>query len=205
MSADRGRSPIEFWFSFGSPYAYFGALQIEALAARHGREVLWRPFVLGPAFKQTGMGPLTRQPMRGEYALRDWARLARLHQVPFVLPANFPVEPLPAGRMFYAVDSEDPAAAKRLAVSLVRAFFGQGLDIADAETAAGVGEAQGLDRSRLAAAAGDQRWKDALRARTDEALSKGVFGAPFVLVDGEPFWGADRLAMVEQWLARGGW
>ena len=51
----------------------------------------------------------------------------------------------------------------------------------------------------------DPVWKDALRARTDEALAKGVFGAPFVIVDGEGFWGSDRLAMVEQWLQRGGW
>ena len=68
---------LEFWFDFSSPYAYFGALDIEALAAKHKRRVLWRPFLLGAAFKTTGMQPLINMPMRGDYARRDWARLAR--------------------------------------------------------------------------------------------------------------------------------
>lgn len=84
-------APIEFFFDFASPYAYFAAHRIDAIAAKHGREVEWRPFMLGAAFKATGMMPLTEQPLRGDYARRDWDRLARRMNLPFVLPERFPI------------------------------------------------------------------------------------------------------------------
>lgn len=197
--------PIEFWFSFGSPYSYFAALQIDALAARHGRRVDWRPFVLGVAFKRSGMAPLVQQPMRGEYAMKDWERLGRLHRVPYAFPSRFPIDSLAPSRMYYALEQEDAQRAHELARLFFKSYFGEDIDISDAQTAAKLGATLDLDEAWLLAAAADRVWKDALRARTDEALAKGVFGAPFVIVDGEGFWGCDRLPMVEQWLQRGGW
>ena len=81
-------TPIEFWFDFASGYAYFAALEIEALAERHSRTVAWRPFTLGAAFKVTGAQGLSRTPLKRDYARRDWQRLARLKGVPFNLPEN---------------------------------------------------------------------------------------------------------------------
>ena len=81
MSATQGGSSIEFWFDFASGYAYFAALEIEALAERHGRSVLWRPFTLGAAFKVTGAQGLSHTPLKGEYARHDWQRLARLRRL----------------------------------------------------------------------------------------------------------------------------
>ena len=86
MNTTQGPAPIEFWFDFASGYAYFAALEIEALAGRNGRSVLWRPFTLGAAFKVTGAQGLSRTPLKGEYARRDWQRLARLKGVVFNLP-----------------------------------------------------------------------------------------------------------------------
>jgi 2-hydroxychromene-2-carboxylate isomerase len=95
MSEARQRSgaPIEFWFDFASGYAYFAALEIEALAERHSRTVAWRLFRLGAAFKVTGAQGLSRTPLKRDYARRDWQRLARLKGVLFCamirLPASF--------------------------------------------------------------------------------------------------------------------
>jgi 2-hydroxychromene-2-carboxylate isomerase len=196
---------VEFWFDLSSPYAYFAMHAIDGLAARHGRTVLWRPFLLGVAYQVTGMQPLTAQNLRGDYARRDWLRLARLQGVPFVLPEDFPMRTQAAARMVYAIGAEDPERAAALVRALFRAAFGEGAEIGRAEIAADVGTALGLDRAELLAVADDPRWKAALRERCDEAVSKGIFGSPFVIVDGEPFWGADRLPMVDLWLTRGGW
>lgn len=196
---------MEFWFDLSSPYAYFAAEEVEAVASRHCRRVAWRPFLLGVAYQRTGMKPLTDQDLRGVYAQRDWARLARLRGLPFMLPARFPMRTQGAARMVYAVEAEHPGQGAALSRGLLRAAFGQGAEIDEVEVAAQVGLGISLDPARLVSAAGDPYWKAVLRDRCDEAIEKGVFGSPFFIVDGEPFWGADRLPMVDQWLARGGW
>ncbi|MBZ9676889.1 2-hydroxychromene-2-carboxylate isomerase [Mesorhizobium sp. ES1-1] len=197
--------PIEFWFEFCSPYAFFAAPQIIDIAQRHGRSIAWRPFLLGPVLKVTGMSPLPGQKLRGEYALRDWQRLARLHGVGFSLPKLFPFPSLAPARMTYAIESIDPEKAGLLASHLLSALFERSEDIGDIAVSARLGAEIGLDAAVLADAARDRCWKDMLRMKTDEAISRGIFGSPFVLVDGEGFWGSDRMAMIDLWLSRGGW
>lgn len=197
---------IEFWFDLSSPYAYFASLEIDQLAERHGRTVLWRPFLLGVLFQVTGSAPLTEQPMKGDYVKRDWARLARLAGVPFMLRDDFPSRTQVAARMILAI--EEAAGAQRagqFAKMLFRTLFADGLDIGDATVATAVAAEMGLDACALDAAARDPRWKTELRHRCDQARTRGIFGAPWFVVNGEPFWGADRLPMLEQWLANGPW
>ena len=198
-------SPIEFWFDFSSPYAYFAAHSIEEIAQRHGRTLVWRPFLLGVAFRATGMMPLIQIPLRGDYARHDWARLARLMNVPFQLPEKHPIAALAASRMFYWIEHQNAAQAAAFARGVFHAYFAEGIDIADVENVAEIGVGCGFERADLVAAAADPALKERLRAETDEALGRGIFGSPFVIVDGEPFWGVDRLPMVEEWLRRGGW
>lgn len=198
-------SPIEFWFDFSSPYGYFASHDIEALAARHGRGVAWRPFLLGAAFRTTSMAPLVDQPLRGEYARRDWQRLARLKGVPFYLPAVFPVSGVLASRIFYFVEATDVPTAVAFAKAAFDALFVDGRDISEPAAAMAIGSELGLDGEALVRAAATPEAKTTLRARTDEALERGIFGSPFFVVDGEPFWGSDRLAMLDEWLTRGGW
>lgn len=199
-------APIEFWFEFSSPYAYFAALEVDALAARCGRSVVWRPFLLGVLFRKTGMAPLTQQPLRGQYARRDWARLARRRGAPFQLPAGFPVRTLAPARAIYAIDATAGSqAAGDLAIAFFKALYGDGKDISDPQVAADIGERCGVARADLLEAMEAAVWSDVLRARTAEAERRGIFGSPWVFADGEPFWGADRLPMVEEWLRRGGW
>src|SRR5215471_10385039 len=141
----QGQAPLEFWFDFASGYAYFAALEIEALAERHGRGVLWRPFTLGAAFKVTGAQGLSRPPLKREYEWRDWQRLARLKGVPFNLPADHPKVGLPAIRAFYAVDRKDTTAAARLAKHMILGYFQDGLDTDDPQAIARLASALGLD------------------------------------------------------------
>src|SRR5262245_1955468 len=122
---------IEFWFDFASGYAYFAALEIDRLAERHGRNVLWRPFTLGAAFKVTGVQGLSRTPLKRDYARRDWQRLARLKGVPFSLPENHPRTGLPAIRAFYAVERTDAKIAAALAKRMITGYFQDGLDTDD--------------------------------------------------------------------------
>jgi 2-hydroxychromene-2-carboxylate isomerase len=199
------RAPVEFWFDFSSPYAFFAAREIDAVAARHGRAVTWRPFLLGVAFRTTRMAPLTEQPMRGDYGRRDWDRLARLKDIPFRFPTTFPVSGVAATRMFYAIERTDPAAARGFALAAFDALFLHDRDIGAPAIAAEAGAAMGLEPQALVAAAADPEVKELARVRVDEAMARGIFGAPFFIADGEPFWGWDRLPMLDEWLARGGW
>ena len=197
-------APIDFYFEFASPYAYLAADRLEALAAAHGRAVTWRPIMLGAAFKRSGMQPTMHQPLRREYFLRDVARFARLLGLPFTQPAAMPVNSLAAGRAYYWVAETDPDLARRLARALLGAHWAEGRDIGPPEAVADVAGGLGLDPAQLLEAVADPRIKQRLRDETEAALERGVFGSPFVVIDGEPFWGADRLDQVERWLG-GGW
>lgn len=204
-SAAATPQPIEFWFDFTSPYAYFASIEVESVAARHGRAVTWRPFLLGAAFKTTGMQALTKTPMRGDYARHDWARLARRLGAPLAFPAVHPALTVAAGRAFLWLEAAQPELAVPFARAIFAAHFGRGEDIGETERVLAIAAAEAADRGRLAEALDSADLKDRFRARTESALARGVFGSPFFFVDGEPFWGADRLPMIDEWLSRGGW
>lgn len=198
-------APIDFYFEFASPYGYLASTQIDALAERHGRAVAWHPIMLGAAFKETGARPLMQTPLKGPYLLHDVPRFARLLGVPLALPPVMPMNSLVASRACVWVEEDDPAQAKRLAKALFHAHWGEGRDLGAPEAVADVAAGLGIEREALLAAVADQRIKDRLREQTQAAIERGVFGSPFVFVDNEPFWGADRLAQVDAWLTRGGW
>lgn len=198
-------TPIDFYFDFSSPYGYFAAERIDALAARYGRTVNWHPVLLGVVFKQTGMAPLTQIPVKGEYSKRDFSRTARLMKIPFVMPTVFPIASQAPARIMLWIAGHNAEAAKAYAKVAYRAFFSEGFDISRPETAAALAAGLGHDRGAAMAAIDDPHWKAALKSEVDQAMAQGVFGSPFVIVDGEPFWGADRLAMIEEWLKTGGW
>jgi 2-hydroxychromene-2-carboxylate isomerase len=198
-------APIDFYFEFASPYGYLASTQIDVFAERHGRTVAWHPIMLGAAFKQTGARPLMQTPLKGPYLLHDVPRFARLLGVPLTLPPVMPMNSLAASRACVWLEETDVGQAKRLAQALFHAHWGEGRDLGQPDAVADVAAGLGIDRTDLLAAVADQRIKDRLKAQTEAAIERGVFGSPFIFVDGEAFWGADRLAQVEAWLARGGW
>lgn len=197
--------PIDFYFDFSSPYGYLAAERIEAVIAPFERDIRWRPILLGAAFKETGGQPLIAQPMKGDYARHDLARLARFQGVPFVIPDVFPVATVRAARGFYWLSDRDPAAAVTFAKAIYRAYFGDGRNISKPEVVDGIAAGLGHDADEFAAGVSTPEIKERLRAEVAASIERGVFGSPFMIVDGEPFWGADRFWMVKRWLKSGGW
>lgn len=198
-------TPIEFYFDFSSPYGYLGAQRIDRIAAEFGRTVIWRPILLGVIFKITGQSPLVSQTLRGPYAARDMARSARKLGVRFALPQGFPFSSVYMCRVFYWLDGQDPDAAKAYARAVYSAAFAEGRVVAEAPAAAELAVTLGHDRAAVLAGMQDAAVKERLRREVQQAMDKGVFGSPFVIVDGEPFWGSDRLPEVREWLQTGGW
>ena len=198
-------SPIEFFFDFSSPYGYLAAQRVGDLAAEHDRDVIWRPFLLGVVFKTTGAQPLLNVPMKGDYARRDLVRSARLFEIPFTVPKTFPFMSVAACRAFYWLDETDPDAAIDLAAALYDQAFGKGKSISEPKDVAQVAAKLGHDRAAVTEALQNPRIKDRLKSEVDSAIKKGVFGSPFFIVDGESFWGYDRMEDVGLWLETSGW
>jgi 2-hydroxychromene-2-carboxylate isomerase len=197
---------IDFYFDFSSPYGYLGSEKVEAMAARHGRSVDWHPVLLGIIFKQTGAAPLTMVPLKGDYSRRDMPRSARFHGVSdFRMPSNFPIPSQAPSRIVLWQKQRDAALAATVVHALYRAFFVDDVDISMPDNAVAVAAKCGVDAAAARAAIDDPAVKDALRQANDQAIARGVFGSPFIIVDGEPFWGIDRFDQVERWLATGGW
>jgi 2-hydroxychromene-2-carboxylate isomerase len=198
-------TPIEFYFDFSSPYGYLASRRIDALAAKYGRQVAWRPILLGLVFKHTGAVPLVNIPLKGDYSRRDVLRSAAFHDIPFNFPKTFPFSSKVAGRAFYGLEASDAEQARTLAQAVFHAYFVDGKDVVQPMQVAEAAEVFGLEKERVLAAIEDPAADTRLRSVTDEAIGKGVCGSPFILIDGEPFWGNDRFDQMERWLETGGW
>src|SRR5262245_14791409 len=198
-------SPVDFYFDFSSPYGYFASHKIDALAAKYRREVKWRPYLLGVVFKTTGGQPLPSIPIKGPYHLRDILRTAKYLGVKYRHPSVFPISSVSACRAFYWMDARDPKRAKELAKALYAAYFLDDVDISSADKVVSVAAKSGASADEVRAGMGDQAIKDRTKVEVDNAIAVGAFGSPYIVVDGEPFWGSDRLDQIEKWLATGGW
>jgi 2-hydroxychromene-2-carboxylate isomerase len=199
------KSPISFYFDFASPYGYLAAEMIEEFAARHGRTVNWCPMLLGAVFKATGGKPLTEQAMKSEYSIRDFRRSAAYYGVEYKTPSTFPIATVNTCRAALWMQEKHPAHAKKFMLELYRAYFRGDKDIGKLDVIGDVAKALGYDADEVIAAAQTEDIKAKLKAAVDDAMAKNVFGSPFFIVDGEPFWGADRLPMIEKWLTKGAW
>jgi 2-hydroxychromene-2-carboxylate isomerase len=197
--------PIDFYFDFSSPYGYFATTCIDDIASKYGREVTWRPILLGAIFKVTGAVPGPMVPLRGDYVQRDFVRGSAYYGIPYKTPTVFPASTQAAARAFYWLNATDPAAAKKLASAYYKAYFVDDINISDPVQAVAVAAKAGHDAAKVEAAINDPTVKEKLKAATDDAIANKVFGSPFMIVDGEPFWGMDRMDQFEKWLKTGGW
>ena len=196
--------PIDFHFDFSAPYGYLMSERIDALAARFDRKVRWKPMLLGVVYKQLDSQPLPSIPMKGPYSLHDIRRSARHLGIALTIPAAFPVATQHAARAYYWLHGQDCAMARAFAHAVFRAYFVDGRDISNKDVVVALAAAVGADADACALALDDDAVKQRLKDACGEALAAGVFGSPYVVIDGEPFWGVDRLAQIERWLAEGG-
>jgi 2-hydroxychromene-2-carboxylate isomerase len=196
--------PIDFYFDFSSPYGYLASEKIDDLAARHNRKVRWQPILLGVIFKRTGGAPLTTLPLKGEYSLHDFRRSARFLDVPYTHPETFPLATQHAARTYYWLHDQDCETARAFAHGVFRALYRDGRNISDLDVVLELAARQGADRDTLLEALNGPALKERLREECEAAFAKGVFGSPYIIVDGEPFFGADRLPQIERWLTSGG-
>ena len=195
------RPAIDFYFDFSSPYSYIASEWIEAVAARHGRAVHWHAILLGATFQAAELKSPVSHPLKREYSLRDFARSARFAGVPMEMPGKFPIPTQNAARVFWwLADTQSAEAAVAWAHAGLRAYFTQGVDLSDAAALRALLQASGIDAAAAEAAYTDALWKERLKRENDAAIAAGIFGAPFFIVDGEPFWGNDRRAQLEAWL-----
>jgi 2-hydroxychromene-2-carboxylate isomerase len=196
-------APIEFWFDLSSPYSYIASHWIGPLAQRHGRTVDWKPLLLGAAFKATGLPVLVDTPLKGGYSRRDFERSARFAGVPYRQPEPFPISTVLAARGVLWLQRTAPALAEPFIHAAFRAYFVDNHDLSEPRELARIAGDARIDAAAFAAAVQQPELKDALRKHMDAALARGVFGAPYIVIDGEPFWGNDRQSQVERWLASG--
>lgn len=184
---------LEFWFEFASTYSHPAAQRIEARAAEHGVTLVWRPFLLGPIFADQGWtdSPFNLYPAKGRYMWRDVERVCAARGVPWRKPSRFPRNGLLAARTTLA--AIDETWLPELVRALYRANFAEDREIGDREVVAEVLGSLGQDAERWLARAGDPDTKRRLREQTDRARDLGIFGAPSFTVDGELYWGHDRM------------
>jgi 2-hydroxychromene-2-carboxylate isomerase len=200
-------APVDFYFDFISGYGYFASLRIEAIAARHGRSVNWNIMLLGVAvMKVMGLKPLLETPLKGDYVLRDAARYKRRHGLVLAREVSDPMmDPRPAARAFCWVKRHHAARAGAFAQAALDRYWRLGRDLSLTDELLALAGPLGLDEKALQQGIEGEESRTDLRDSVASALDRGVFGSPFVIVDDEPFWGSDRLELVDEWMTRGGW
>lgn len=197
------KSPeLEFWFDFGSTYSYPAAINIEKLTAAHGLAVRWRPFVLGAIFEDQNWSdsPFNLYPAKGSYMWRDMERICQAQNVEFNRPTEFPRNGILAARVVTSFDNAPWISG--FIRHIFTANFALDLNIADIDVVGSCLEKLDLDPTPILEAAVMPENKSALRAQTDRAKQLGIFGAPTFAVNGELFWGNDRLGEAIAWTVR---
>jgi 2-hydroxychromene-2-carboxylate isomerase len=195
---------IDFWFEFASTYSYPAAMRIERLADAAGVAVRWHPFLLGPIFNAQGWNdsPFNIYPVKGAYMWRDLERICAKENLPLKLPPfRFPQNGLKAARLALAGEKDGWTPAFTRAV--FTANFGEERDITDDDLLRSLVKRVGGDPQQAWTDANSPEIKAALKTQTDDAIARGVFGAPSFTAGKELFWGNDRLEDAIAWAAKG--
>jgi 2-hydroxychromene-2-carboxylate isomerase len=194
--------PIRFYFDFTSTFSYIAIHKIDALAARYGRAVEWSAVSLGHLFQAQGITPPPNIPAKLKYLSIDFARSCDHAGLPCRLPTPFPPDVKLARYAFWYLKARDEALSHDFARAVSSAVFGRGETITDAETIfAACRHIPGIALADIQTAGADMGAKRAVIKAVEAAVTDGMAGAPYIIVDGEPFWGADRLDFVERKLA----
>jgi 2-hydroxychromene-2-carboxylate isomerase len=189
---------LDFWFDVGSPAAYLAWTQMPKLAQATGAQVNYRPMLLGGVFQaQNNRSPM-EVPAKGRYMLDDLQRYARRYGVPFRMNSHFPINTLMLMRGAVGLQLRQPQQLLPYGDAVYRAIWVEGRNLNDPATVAAVLQEAGLDAQALHALTQDPEVKDRLKAVTQEAIGRGVFGAPTFFVGDQMFWGQDRFDFVRE-------
>ena len=189
---------LAFYFDVGSPAAYLAWTQVPGIARETGAEVEYRPFLLGGVFQATGNKSPMEVPAKGQYMMDDLQRFARRYGVPFAHNPHFPINTLTLMRMALGLQLREPDRMVPFVDAVYRATWVDGKNMNDPATVGAVLQAAGFAPEQLLALASDPAVKDGLKAVTQEAVQRGVFGAPTFFVGQDMFWGQDRLDFVKE-------
>lgn len=194
---------VEFLFDFGSLNAYLAYTQLPGLAARAGADILWTPLLLGGVFKATGNVSPATLPAKRAYMERDTERFLQRHPAPFARNPHFPVNTLTAMRGAVAYQLRDrtiPGCMEfpRYVQTCFDGMWVRSRDLGDPEALAALLAEAGFDAEQFLNLVGDAEVKDTLRANTEDAVARGVFGAPSFFVGEELYFGKDRLDEVQE-------
>lgn len=193
---------VEFFFDLGSPASYLAYTQLPALCRDCGAALVYRPMLLGGVFQATGNASPAMIPAKGRYMIRDLARYAERYGVPMRFNPHFPINTLTLMRLLVAVQLHQPERLDDALQALFQATWVDGVNMGDPARVAEVLAAAGLDAAALQQQIGEPAVKDALKATTEEAVRRGVFGAPTCFVGDDMYFGQDRLDFVREALSR---
>lgn len=196
--------PICFWFDFASPYAYFAMDEIDKIGAEFDREVEWRPVLLWAVFKAHGIAPPLDAPVKRAYFLRDMQRSADFFGLPYREPVRLPLSSHLAARLYYATAGDDRQKAVMLARRLFRAFFVERKDISDEAVLTDLAADAGIAAKAASEGMKGSKGRALLEQAVDHAIAEKMIGSPYIVVDGESFFGADRLPQLRWFLSGGG-
>ncbi|MEN5110423.1 2-hydroxychromene-2-carboxylate isomerase [Pseudomonas putida] len=187
---------VEFFFDLGSPASYLAWTQLPALCARHGAALRYRPMLLGGVFQATGNASPVMIPAKGRYMFTDLARFAARYGVPFGLPPGFPINTLALMRGLVGTQLRAPERFDALLAALFNGLWVQRRNLGDVTVLEQVLAEAGFTAAEFQVLTGDEEVKAALKQATEEAVERGVFGAPTCFVDGQMYFGQDRLDFV---------
>jgi 2-hydroxychromene-2-carboxylate isomerase len=190
---------IDFYFDYGSPTSYLAYKQLPGVAHRTGATVNYRPILLGGVFQQTSNQSPMDIPSKRGWMVEDMTFFAERYNVPFSLNPFFPINTLVLMRG--AVFAQQEGFLERYSDAIFDAMWGRPQNMADPAVIGSVLQAADLDVKRIVAATQDAQIKDKLKSATQEAVDRGVFGAPTIFVGTRMFFGQDRVPYVEELLA----
>lgn len=188
---------LDFYYDFSSPWTYLAHTQMKSLAARTGAKVVYHPLYLGGLFKTTGHTPTFNNPLKWKYSLADMQDWASHYGVILKMPSRFPINTIRPLRAAAAItrSGKDP---EPFIDAVMQAYWVDDSDIADPALLKALLDTAGFDGTSILAATETEEVKNAVKASTDGAHARGVFGAPAFFVGDKMFWGNDRLPFVEK-------
>lgn len=192
---------VDFFFDVGSPSSYLAWTQLPALCASHGAELVYRPMLLGGVYQATGNASPATIPAKGRYTQMDYERHARRYGVPFQGNPHFPVITLFLMRAVTGIQLRRPEQLQQLLGCVFKALWVDALNLNDAQLTARTLAEGGFDPAEIERLAQDAETKAALKATTQEAVERGVFGAPTLFVGDQMFFGQDRMDFVREALS----